>query len=60
MLMLLLGDIVIEVTAPLLLLSTRVLVVTDVGIDDECWCCDALWFGSLNWGVQKVRFIHGA
>lgn len=44
MLMLLLGDIVIEVTAPLLLLSTRVLVVTDVGIDDECWCCDALWF----------------
>ena len=37
MLMLLLGDIVIEVTGPLLS-PTKVLVVTDVTIDDECGC----------------------
>ena len=37
MLMLLLGDIVIEVTVPLLS-PAKVLVVTDVGIDDECGC----------------------
>ena len=35
--MLLLGDIVIEVTVPLLS-PAKVLVVTDVAIDDECGC----------------------
>ena len=35
--MLLLGDIVIEVTGPLLS-PAKVLVVTDVAIDDECGC----------------------
>ena len=35
MLMLLVGDIAIEVTVPL---SAKVLVVTDDGIDDECGC----------------------
>ena len=38
MLMLLLGDIVIEVTVPLPVSPAKVLVVTDVAIDDECGC----------------------
>ena len=51
--MLLLGDIVIELTA--VVLSARVVVVTDVGIvDDECsWCsiaADAA-AGGCSWGA---------
>lgn len=61
--MLLLGDIVIEVTggagagagAAVLLASARVVVVTDVGIvDDECsWCSydDAMFVGGCSWGA---------
>ena len=36
--MLLLGDIVIEVTGPLPVSPAKVLVVTDVAIGDECGC----------------------
>ena len=52
--MLLLGDIVIELTAAAVL-SARVVVVTDVGIvDDECsWCSydDAMFVGGCSWGA---------
>ena len=60
--MLLLGDIVIELTAAVL--SARVVVVTDVGIvDDECsWCSiAAAAAGGWSWGAIAAAAVaaHG-